>query len=162
MALSDEAFCGELESAVESRLGRVRAVDERFVFPLSQHVVESFNPEDRVLLIGDAARVLHPLAGLGANVGFADVRDLVARLERLPAGADPGAPGLWRTFARRRRMRARLMVATMAGFRYAYAEGSPTLTWLRNGAVGWVNGNATVKRQIIREALGLGPLAAAW
>jgi len=162
MALSDEAFCAELESAVESRLGRVRAVDERFVFPLSQHVVESFNPEDRVLLIGDAARVLHPLAGLGANVGFEDVRDLVARLERLPAGADPGARGLWRTFARRRRMRARLMVATMAGFRYAYAEGSPTLTWLRNGAVGWVNGNPTVKRQIIREALGLGPLAAAW
>ena len=50
----------------------------------------------------------------------------------------------------------------MAGFRHAYAQGSPALTLLRNGAVGWIDGNATVKRQIIREALGLGPLASAW
>ena len=162
MALSDEAFCAELETAVERRLGRVLAVDRRVVFPLVQHVVESFNPRDRVLLIGDAARVLHPLAGLGANVGFEDVRDLSANLARLPAGCDPGRTGIWRTFARRRQVRARLMVAAMAGFRHAYAERSPTLTWLRNGTVDWINGSTLVKRQIIREALGLGPLATAW
>ena len=161
-ALAEEAFCAEVETAIEARLGEVLAVDARFTFPLAQHVVRDFNPEQRVLLIGDAARVLHPLAGLGANVGFEDVRDLVAVLERLPPGTDPGRAGLWRTFARKRRTRAQLMVAAMAGFRYAYAEDSPALTWLRNNAVAWVNGAGTVKQQIIREALGLGPLASAW
>ena len=160
--LPDDEFCAEIETAIEARLGKVRAVDARFTFPLAQHVVADFNPEPRVLLIGDAARMLHPLAGLGANVGFEDVRDLVALLQRLPAGMDPGGPGLWRPFARKRRTRAQLMVAAMAGFRYAYAESTPALTWLRNSAVGWVNGAHTVKRQIIREALGLGPLASAW
>ena len=161
-AIAEETFCAEIETAIEARLGKVLAADSRFRFPLAQHVVRDFNPEQRVLLIGDAARVLHPLAGLGANVGFEDVRDLVAVLERLPTGTDPGRAGLWRAFARKRRTRAQLMVAAMAGFRYAYAEDSPALTWLRNSAVGWINGAATVKQQVIREALGLGPLASAW
>ena len=160
--LPAEAFCSEIEAAIEARLGRVTEVDARFTFPLAQHVVADFNPDPRVLLIGDAARVLHPLAGLGANVGFEDVRDLVAVLARLPRGMDPGGSDLWRPFARKRRTRAQLMVAAMASFRYAYAESTPALTWLRNSAVGWVNGAQTVKRQIIREALGLGPLASAW
>jgi 2-octaprenylphenol hydroxylase len=161
-ALSEGAFCAEIEAAIEARLGSVTAADARFTFPLAQHVVRDFNPHPRVLLIGDAARLLHPLAGLGANVGFEDVRDLVAALSRLPPGADPGRAGLWRPFARKRRTRAQLMVAAMAGFRQAYAEASPAITWLRNNAVGWVNSTGTVKQQIMREALGLGPLASAW
>jgi len=161
-ALPDARFCAEIEAAIEARLGRVTAVDARFTFPLAQHVVHDFNPEQRVLLLGDAARVLHPLAGLGANVGFEDVRDLLSVLGRLPDGADPGRAGIWRAFARKRRTRAQLMVAAMAGFRYAYAESTPALTWLRNSAVGWINATGTVKQQIIREALGLGPLASAW
>lgn len=160
--LDGAAFCAEIEAAIEARLGRVTAVDERIVFPLAQHVVRDFNPADRVLLIGDAARVLHPLAGLGANVGFEDVRDLLGRLGSLPRSADPGSRGIWRAFARKRRVRAQLMVGAMAGFRHAYAEGSPALTWLRNGAVSWVNRTAAVKRQVIREAMGLGPLAGPW
>ncbi len=160
--LAEADFCAEIEAAIESRLGRVLAADARFTFPLAQHVVADFNPQARVLLIGDAARVLHPLAGLGANVGFEDVRDLLHGLKRLPVAADPGAQGIWRAFARKRRLRAQLMVAAMAGFRHAYAEGTPVLAWLRNSAVSWINNTAAVKQQIIREALGLGPLSSAW
>ena len=156
----DDAFCAQVEAAMESRLGRVEAVDDRLAFPLRQHVTESFHPMDRVLLIGDAARVLHPLAGLGANVGFEDVRDLLAVCARLPAGADPGTPGIWRPFARRRRMRSRLMVAAMTGFRRGYALAGPLPNWVRNQTIRWLNGAGPVKEQIIREALGLGPLAA--
>ena len=111
------------------------------------------------LLVGDAARVLHPLAGLGANVGFEDVRDLLARISALPTGTDPGMTGIWRAFARKRRVRAQLMVAAMAGFRQVYAEGAPLRGWLRNSAISWVNQARPLKQQIIREALGLGPLA---
>ncbi|MGD8831388.1 MAG: FAD-dependent oxidoreductase [Pseudomonadales bacterium] len=157
--LEDEAFAGELEAAIEARLGAVEAVDARLTFPLAQHVVSDFNPADRVLLIGDAARVLHPLAGLGANVGFEDARDLLAVMARIPPGGDPGTTGIWRTFARRRRVRARMMVAAMAGFRQGYAGGGPLESWLRNLAVGWFDRAQPIKRQIIREALGLGPVA---
>ena len=90
------------------------------------------------------------------------MRDLAAVIRRLPDGTDLGRAGLWRAFARKRRTRAQMMVAAMAGFRYAYAEASPALTWLRNNAVGWINGAGAVKQQFIREALGLGPLASAW
>ncbi|MEJ2088692.1 MAG: FAD-dependent monooxygenase, partial [Gammaproteobacteria bacterium] len=144
------------------RLGAVVEVDRRLAFPLRQHVVADFNPLDRVLLIGDAARVIHPLAGLGANVGFEDVRDLIGVVGGLPASADLGTPGIWRAYARRRRTRARLMVGAMSGFKNLYAEGDPLLQWLRNAAVGWLNGAAPVKRQLIREALGVGPLASSW
>jgi ubiquinone biosynthesis UbiH/UbiF/VisC/COQ6 family hydroxylase len=159
---TDGTFCRDIGSAIEHRLGEVVAVDRRLAFPLQQHVVANFNPMERVLLIGDAARVLHPLAGLGANVGFEDVRDLLVRVEGLPEGADLGGPGLWRAYARKRRVRAQLMVRAMAAFKNVYAEGDPLLQWLRNSAVGWVNGARPVKRQIIREALGLGPLASTW
>jgi 2-octaprenylphenol hydroxylase len=160
--MDDDAFLADIERASERRLGRVLEVDRRLTFPLAQHVVDDFNPADRVLLIGDAARVLHPLAGLGANVGFEDVRDLLARLAGLPVSADPGAAGLWRAFARKRRIRAQLMTTAMTGFRTVYAEGAPLPQWLRNSAVQWLDGARPLKRQIIREALGIGPLAAPW
>lgn len=162
MALSDEDFCDELGSAIEHHLGAIEAVAERFAFPLQQQLVEDFNPRSRVLLIGDAARVLHPMAGLGANVGFEDVRDLLARFDAIPATADPGAAGVWRSFARQRRARARMMLSLMSGFKQAYAKDDPLLGWLRNAGVGWLNRALPLKKQLIREALGLGPLASRW
>jgi 2-octaprenylphenol hydroxylase len=159
LALSDAAFCEVLGEAVEHRLGNVLEVDQRFVYPLEQQVVGDFNPHDRVLLIGDAARVLHPLAGLGANVGFEDVRDLLQQAARLPRDADPGAAGIWRGYARKRRVRAQLMVRLMSGFKEIYAQRDPLKQWLRNGAIGWLNGAQPIKQQLMREALGVGPLA---
>lgn len=158
-ALTDAAFCQEIASASEHCLGSVEAVDHRMVFPLQQMLAATFNPMQRVLLIGDAGRVLHPLAGLGANLGFEDVRDLLNVLRPLLPGADPGAAGAWLSFARRRRSRSRLMVDIMGGLRRAYASKDPLLQWLRNVGVGWVDSSVLLKRQIIREALGLGPIA---
>ncbi|MCZ6709339.1 MAG: FAD-dependent monooxygenase [Gammaproteobacteria bacterium] len=162
LALTEEEFCAEIEGCLEARLGAVTAVDERFVFPLDQMLVESFNPVPRVLIVGDAARVLHPLAGLGANVGFEDARDLLDDLAAIPSGLDPGAPGRWRKFARQRRARSRMMLALMTGFRRAYAGSDPWSQWLRNTGVDWLNHAGPLKRQLIREALGLGPVARRW
>lgn len=160
LALSEAEFCRDIQRAMESRLGTVEAVDQRFAFPLTQTLVQTFNPHPRVLLIGDAARVLHPLAGLGANVGFEDVRDLLADLDDV--GGDPGAPGLWRKFARQRRARAQMMLGLMVALRRCYAAGGPVAQLLRNAGVAWLNGAEAVKGQLIREAMGLGPLARRW
>lgn len=157
-----EEFCADIERCLEARLGRVRAVDRRFVFPLRQMLVQSFNPDPRVLLIGDAARVLHPLAGLGANIGFEDVRDLLEDLAAMPAGQDPGAAHLWGKFARQRRARSQIMLSLMTGFRRVYAASDPLSQWLRNTGVDWLNQAGILKRQLMKEALGLGPVAQRW
>lgn len=156
--LSDADFCRALEGAVQGRLGTVDAVDVRVAFPLRQQLAASFNPHPRVLLLGDAARVLHPLAGLGGNLGFEDVREMLAVADGLGGRGDPGAAGLWRAFDRRRRSRAQLMLRVMDSLRRVYARGDPLSQWLRNTGVGWLNQAAPVKRQIMVEAMGLGPV----
>lgn len=156
MALSDAAFCAELTCATEACQGEVEAVDRRLRFPLAQSVARTFGPHHRVLLIGDAARVVHPLAGLGLNLGFEDVAGLL----RTAKGAlDPGAPGLWRTFARSRRARALSMAHFLSALQGFYGLSQPAAGWLRNFGVRMVNNSAPLKRQLIAEALGLGPLA---
>ncbi len=160
--LGEDEFAAELGAAVEHQLGVIEAVDERFAFPLSQHLVASFNPAPRILLLGDAARALHPLAGLGANVGFEDVRDFLALLKRLPGAAEPASPGIRNRFARQRRTRSLLMLGAMTALRQVYAEADPYLQWLRILGVSLSARSAPLKRQVIREALGLGPVAAPW
>jgi 2-octaprenylphenol hydroxylase len=158
-ALDPAAFCTELTRATARCLGAIVAVDKRLVFPLTQMLAKDMHPDARVLLIGDAAHVLHPLAGLGANVGFEDVRALLDVLGRLPPQADPGQATLWRAFARQRRVRAELMVGLMATLQQLYAGTDPLRQWLRNTGVRWLNGAPALKRQIMQEAMGLGPLA---
>ncbi len=155
-------FCLELERCLEARFGKVEAVDARVVFPLTQTLASNFNPHHRVLLIGDAARVVHPLAGMGANIGFEDVRDLLAELAGIGAEQDTGAPGIWRRFARQRRLRSQMVLALMSGFRRAYSAGGPLASWVRNAGVGWLDRAEPLKAQIMKEALGAGPLARRW
>jgi len=153
-AKSDRDFAQALEAASERRLGAVLDVDQRHEFPLEQAVAESFNPYPRVLLVGDAARVLHPLAGQGVNHGFEDVRDIVALAGRLAPG-DPGAPGVWARFDAERRLRAALMVRAMDAFRRVYAVDEPVFRWLRNTGVAMLDRNRLVKTGLVRRALGL-------
>jgi len=154
LALDDAAFAREVERATESRLGRVLAVDARASFPLTQSLAQRFQPLPRVLLVGDAARVLHPLAGQGVNLGFEDVRGIRDIIR--DAGRAALADGeVWRALARRRRVRGEIMVRAMDAFRALYASSDPTLQWLRNVGVDLVNRTPLVKVELMREALGL-------
>ena len=153
-SLADRPFMDALERASERRLGRILDVDRRFTFALEQTVAASLNPTPRALLIGDAAHVLHPLAGQGVNLGFDDVRGLVKIAARLGDG-DPGAPDVWRGFAAERRVRAELVVRAMDAFRVIYANDNPVFRWLRNVGVDLVDRAPVLKTQLIRQALGL-------
>ena len=102
-------------------------------------------------------RLLAPRRGVGGEYRFS-FQDLV--LLRTAKGAlDPGAPGLWRTFARRRRARALGMAHFLSALQGFYGLPQPAVGWLRNFGVRMVNNSASVKRQLITEALGLGPVA---
>jgi len=158
MALDDAAFARRLRQASGDRFGEIRAVDRRVRFPLEQLVADSFQPAPRVLLVGDAARVLHPLAGQGVNLGFEDIAEVLRVAATVPRG-ELGDAELWRGFARRRRLRADVMVRAMDAFATAYRLQDPTLNWLRNVVVDVLNAAPPLKRQLIKEAMGFGIFA---
>lgn len=156
--LDDAGFGAELARAAGFSREEIVAVDERLAFPVSQAIADRVNPHPRVLLIGDAARTIHPLAGLGVNLGFEDVAGLLRVLRRV-AGGDPGAGGLWRAFARRRKARGVALMRFLAGLRSFYGMRQPLPHWMRNLGVRLVNRSGPIKRQLILEAMGFGPVA---
>ena len=159
--LDDDAFAAALAAETEAVTGGFDAVDRRISFPLRQSLAADLNPSRRILLVGDAARTLHPLAGQGVNVGLEDVRTLAAEAQ---SGGDLGAPGRWRDFARRRRLRSKAMIALMRALLAAYCgahAGDPWMRLARNMVVRGIDATPAIKAQFIREAMGLGPLSAA-
>ena len=156
--LDDAAFAGALERAFEGRLGRVLAVAPRGSFPLVQVHAERY-AADRVVLVGDAAHVLHPLAGQGVNLGLKDVvvlarvlRDLV----RGPAGpAGLGDARLLGRYERARRGDNALALGAMDGLKRLFGADDPAVRLLRNTGLAWVDRLAPVKRAFAEHALGL-------
>lgn len=156
-SLGDQAFMNALGRETEGVLGPFEAVDRRFGFPVRQSLAADFNPNARILVVGDAARTLHPLAGQGVNIGLEDARAIAATA----SGGDLGAPGTWRAFARERRLRSKLMITAMRTLLAAYSGSWASNPWVRlarNTGIRWIDSSLAAKSQLIREAMGLGPL----
>jgi 2-polyprenyl-6-methoxyphenol hydroxylase-like FAD-dependent oxidoreductase len=94
------------------------------------------------------------LAGQGVNLGFEDVSELLEIAGS--THADLGRSGLWSGYARRRRLRAQIVQTAMTGFQDVYSQDKPLFQWLRNVGVHALNVSPSLKRQIMKEALGLG------
>src|SRR5437899_9439862 len=98
LALADEDFLRQAEEVFGERLGRFIELGRRAAHPLSRVVSEKLSAP-RVLLIGNAAQSLHPVAAQGFNLGL---RDVAALAEVLADAADAGAPELLAEYERRR------------------------------------------------------------
>lgn len=153
--LDDAAFAEALAAALEFRCGTVVDVDRRVRFPLRQQHARHYAAPG-IVLVGDAAHVLHPLAGQGVNLGLRDVQLLGAEVRRHLRGRVPlGRPDLWASYERARRGENATMLAAMQGLQRLFGSDRVELRMLRNQGLRWVNDLQAIKRELMWPALGL-------
>ena len=162
LAATPAAFERELEKDFDGALGKVQLASERLKFPLWRLSASAYVTE-RVALVGDAAHVVHPLAGQGANLGLLDAAALADVLaEGLKAREDPGAIRLLRRYERWRRSENDLMSGAIDVFDRLLARGTGRLATFAQRGMPWVNRSTLAKRVFIERAMGLaGELPAA-
>lgn len=155
LKLDDQAFADALGHAFAHRLGAIQALAPRNSFPLQQrHSVHYVKPG--VALLGDAAHVIHPLAGQGANLGIQDVQVLAQELQRaLVRGLHPGSLHVLERYQRRRMGANLLMMGAVEGFKRLFAQPSLPVRWLRNTGMRGLGSLTPIKQQIMRQAMGL-------
>lgn len=155
IAADEATFNDRLAEAFEYRLGRVTASGPRAVFPLRlQHATRYMRR--RVVLVGDAAHTIHPLAGQGVNLGLLDAGALAEVLrDAAAAGRDPGAESVLRRYERWRKGDNLLMMGAMDGFKRLFGSTSTPLRLARNLGLNLVDAASPVKHRIIQYAMGL-------
>ncbi|KAA8999402.1 FAD-dependent 2-octaprenylphenol hydroxylase [Affinibrenneria salicis] len=153
-----EAFCRQLAVTFDTRLGPCQLVSERQTFPLTGRYARSFAAH-RLVLLGDAAHTVHPLAGQGVNLGFMDVAELIAEIKRLQReGKDIGQHLFLRRYERRRKHSAAVMLAGMQGFRTLFDGDHPAKKLLRDIGLQLADNLPGVKPALVRQAMGLNDL----
>jgi 2-octaprenyl-6-methoxyphenol hydroxylase len=155
MALPDDAFHAELEQRFKLHLGEIRAVGARRVHPLGFFIARSFIAE-RIALVGDAAHVIHPIAGQGLNMGLRDIAALAEVLvDAARLGLDPGAADVLERYQRWRRFDTMTMGLATDGLNRLFSNHSAALRAVRDIGLGLVDRVPNLKRLFIREAAGL-------
>lgn len=149
--LTDEAFCVELGEAFDHRLGAVTAVGERGRFPLRRLHAERY-VQQRLALVGDAAHVIHPLAGQGVNLGLLDVAALAEVVGE--ARRDIGDYLTLRRYERWRRSDNEVMQYSMDGFKHLFGSALPPVRLLRNLGLDAVDRLSPLKSLLARRAMG--------
>ena len=154
VALPDNEFHDELEKRFGLHLGDIEVVGPRRAFPLGLYTARSFIAE-RLALIGDAAHVIHPIAGQGLNMGLRDVAALaeaVADAARL--GLDIGGAQVLERYQRWRRFDTAMMGVATDGLNRLFSNRSDVLRLARDVGLGLVERLPALKRVFIREAAG--------
>jgi 2-octaprenyl-6-methoxyphenol hydroxylase len=155
VALPDDAFHAELEQRFKLHLGEITAVGARRVHPLGFFVARSFIAE-RIALVGDAAHVIHPIAGQGLNMGLKDVAALAEVIvDAARLGLDPGSATVLERYQRWRRFDTVTMGIATDGLNRLFSNRSDVLRLVRDVGLGLVDRVPNLKRLFIREAAGL-------
>lgn len=151
-ALAPDDLAAAVTAQGEGMLGRLSPLSPAFAFELILRRPAT-TVAQRIMLIGDAAHTIHPLAGQGVNLGFGDAIEF-ARLSQ--NAADLGAHQLLKRYAQNRLEPVRTMQLSCDGLFHLFGENHlPALPWLRNNGLNWVNAAAPLKQRLIKHAMGL-------
>ena len=149
ITLSDAEFTEALSEAFEFRLGAVTRTSVRAAFPLSWHNAQQWL-QQRVMLIGDAAHGVHPLAGQGVNLGFADV----AMLKQLFQDQSTiYQPRLLRQFERQRKAETARATHLFSLLKTLYGQQNGLVSLARDLGMSLVDANMMIKRLIMSNAV---------
>jgi 2-octaprenylphenol hydroxylase len=148
-SVADDEFCEALGEAFEFKLGRISSCSDRLSFPLAWHHCEHW-VKDRIMLIGDAAHSVHPLAGQGVNLGFSDV-EILAHLVGDRSGFIPQKQ--LRRYERQRKSETWLAGNSFSALKWIYGLDQKWITQIRNLGMRVVDETPWFKRALLQKAI---------
>ncbi|HEX6266125.1 MAG TPA: FAD-dependent monooxygenase, partial [Burkholderiales bacterium] len=151
-ALAPEALCREVEAATRGTLGQLSLVSAPRSYPLRRLSARRL-VAPRIALVGDAAHVIHPLAGQGLNLGLQDARALAQVLAQRGPLRDAGDPGLLRRYERSRAEPILAMDTMVGGLYTLFGARSRLAGRLRNAGLNLTDRIPVLKNLLIRRAL---------
>ena len=154
-ALPDDEYLAALRPRFGDFLGAIKVVGDRFTYPLSLSLAQSFIAP-RLALVGDAAHGVHPIAGQGLNLGLRDVAAL-AEVLTLAArrGEDIGAVDVLERYQRWRRFDATALALGMDTVNRLFSNDNPILRAARDLGMGAISAMPPLRRAFMRQAAGL-------
>ncbi|HET8942359.1 MAG TPA: FAD-dependent monooxygenase, partial [Rudaea sp.] len=154
LALDDGQFCAALGAAFDFRLGTITATTARAAFPLRMRRADRYLAP-RFALLGDAAHVVHPLAGQGVNLGLRDVHELAAALSHArDEKRNFAAATVLRKYERRRRSDNTLSGHAFDAIQRVFASDIMPVAALRGVALKLAERVAPIKRLLADHAAG--------
>ena len=154
LALDAEDFQAELERRFTLKLGDIRLLDRPKAFDLNLLLARRYCAP-RFALLGDAAHVIHPIAGQGLNLGLKDVACLAELIvTQMRLGLDPGSTDVLNAYEQARRFDAVSMGAACDAIYRLFSNDLLPLRLLRDLGLGLVDKMPPLKTMFIREASG--------
>ena len=155
MELNDNKFLDELKDRFGDFRGNISLNGDRFSYPLSLSISEKLT-SDRVVLIGDAAHSLHPIAGQGLNLGFRDIASL-AEVITVAArrGEDIGSLDVLKRYSSWRNLDRISITAVTHGVNKLFSNDNSVLRLSRDLGMAAINLLPSLKRSLIKEASGV-------
>jgi 2-octaprenylphenol hydroxylase len=153
-AKSTDDFSQSLTHALDFKLGKLKSISERSQFPLVMRNADEYASENHVL-VGDAAHTIHPLAGLGVNLGLMDAAALTQVLMDARAKKkDFGELRILRRYTRWRKSDNNLIICSMRALQEIFALDSHAINLVRSFGINTIDQCSPIKNQLMNMAMG--------
>ncbi|MDO6822338.1 FAD-dependent monooxygenase [Marinobacter sp. 1_MG-2023] len=154
-SLSNEALMAEIQRGFPTELPQLTHIEGRASFPIARQHAKHYSA-GRIVLVGDAAHTINPLAGQGVNLGFQDTQCLQSLLkEARRAGKDLAEASVLASYEQHRRPANRRMMFAMDAFYHLFSNRIPPIHLLRNIGLGTARALPFARNQVARYAMGI-------